>query len=90
VRAKHIFLILTAISAVLGFTAGDSMYLELGRPLAGIFFGLFLITMVLQKESDLYDEQLATVPTSRPARPTAKKSDREVAANPALTTAQIH
>jgi hypothetical protein len=89
VRAKHIFLILTAISAVLGFTAGGSMYLELGRPMAGIFFGLFLITTVLQKESDLYEQQLAPASTSRPAR-AKQKSDREVAANPALTTAQFH
>jgi hypothetical protein len=89
VRAKHIFLVLTAISAVLGFTAGNSMYLDLGRPLAGIFFGLFLITTVLEKESDLLDEQLAAAQPAKPARPT-KQSDREVAANPALTIAHNH
>ncbi len=59
-RAKHVFLILTGITAALGFMAGDSIYLDLGRPLAGIFFGLFLITAVWEKESDLLDEQLGT------------------------------
>jgi len=64
------------------------MYLDLGRPLAGIFFGLFLITTVLQKESDLLDEQLAT---ANPVKSrVTKKSDREVAANPALTRAHSH
>ncbi len=40
------------------------MYLDLGRPMAAIFFGLFLITTVLEKESDLFDQQLATEQTS--------------------------
>ncbi|MGZ4962998.1 MAG: hypothetical protein ACXWIU_05515 [Limisphaerales bacterium] len=87
-RAKHVFLILTVVSAVLGFIPSDSMYLDLGRPLAAIFFGLFLITMVLEKESDLLDQQLATANTS--AGRVSKKSDREVAANPALTHAHSH
>lgn len=68
------------------------MYLDLGRPLAGIFFGLFLITTVLQKESDLLDEQLAgTEPSTQTSTSRRKKqSDREVAANPALTQAHSH
>ncbi|MDB6059421.1 MAG: hypothetical protein JWO95_3265 [Verrucomicrobiales bacterium] len=63
------------------------MYFDLGRPFAGIFFGLYLITTVLQKESDLFDQQLAV---AKPSRPASKKSHREVAANPALTHAHSH
>jgi hypothetical protein len=84
VRAKYIFLILSGICAVAGFTAGDSPYLELGRPLAAILFGLFLITMVFEKESDLYDEQLGI--KSRPLK-SSENSGREVTENPNLAHA---
>jgi hypothetical protein len=88
VRANRIFLILTLVCAMFGFTAGDSMYLELGRPFAGIFFGLFLITTVLQKESDLLDEQLGLAKTAEPEPPTEKsESDADVPTDPELSHA---
>lgn len=84
-RAKHVFLILAVVSATFGFTAGDSPYLEVGRPLSGIFFGLFLITTVLQKESDLYEEQRAQSDFEPVHR--RDESDSELAASSGLTPA---
>lgn len=87
VRAKHYFLILTAVCAVVGFTSGDSIYLDIGRPLAGIFFGLFLIATVLQKESDLLDEQLGIAPASESV---VEDESTEMAAHPTFTHAPSH
>jgi len=78
VRANYIFLILALVSAAFGFTAGDSPYLELGRPMAGIFFGLFLSTTVLQKESDLFDQQMGLAKTTEPEPTPEESSDVNV------------
>jgi hypothetical protein len=88
VRAKHYFLILTAVCAVIGFTSGDSIYLDIGRPLAGIFFGLFLIATIFEKESDLLDEQLGIARTTEPL--VEEDPSSEAIANATLTHAPSH
>jgi hypothetical protein len=89
VKPKHIFLALSAIAISIGICANGNIYMDIGLPIGMILFGLSLIATVMQKESALYDAQLADRnPT--PLRP-ARQSTREVAAKtPALTHAHSH
>jgi hypothetical protein len=89
VKAKHIFLTLSVIAISIGVSANGNIYLDVGLPIGVILFGLSLIATVMQKESALYDAQLAAQ-NPMPAQ-SAKRSTREVAANtPALTHAHSH
>jgi hypothetical protein len=89
VKAKHIFLALAAIAISIGVCANGNIYMDIGLPLGVILFGLSLIATVMQKESALYDAQLAAQNLT-PLRP-ARQSTREVAAKtPALTHAHSH
>jgi uncharacterized membrane protein YtjA (UPF0391 family) len=55
---KHIFLTLALVEFVIGFSdLRPTTFFYLGRPLGAIFFGLFLIAQMLEKESALLDEQ---------------------------------
>ena len=83
---KNIFLAAALVELAIGFSdAQPTTFFYLGRPLGGIFFGLFLIAMVFEKESALFDEQ------ARAQRPLLEKQfSREVAAHPALTNAHSH
>jgi hypothetical protein len=89
VKAKHIFLALSVITTSVAISAGGNIYLDVGLPLGMILFGLFLVATVMEKESALYDAQLAEQ-TPKPSRH-AKRSNKEVAANnPVLTHAPSH
>jgi|GEM_PF-3531594 len=95
IRCKYLFLTLSLIAFAIGFSeAQDNVFFWLGRPIGAILFGLFMIFMVLEKESLLYDEQKRTPELAKekstPRPQTNKTSSQEVAATPALTLAQNH
>jgi hypothetical protein len=53
-KTTKILLAVSLISAGLGFT--DILW-GFGKPVGAIFFGLFLISKLLEKETALYDEE---------------------------------
>jgi len=94
-RGKHIFLTLSLIEFAIGFSnARPTTFFYLGLPLGAVFFGLFLITQMLEKESALLDEQSrATAPAGHePIRTPApsKYSRNQVATHPVPAIARIH
>ena len=92
IRAKKIFLITSLIAFGIGFSeAQENVFFWMGRPLGAILFGLFLVFHILEKESLLFEEQQQDARQEKPvARPPTKRSDKGVAATPALTLAQNH
>lgn len=91
---KHIFLTLSLIELAIGLSnARQNTFFYLGLPVGAILFGLFLIAQVMEKESALYDEQKRATALSSESREVQQRPlslRREVAHNPALTTAHSH
>jgi|SRR5208282_4388729 len=92
---KYIFLTLALLEFVIGFSdLRPATFFFLGRPLGAIFFGLFLIAQMLERESALLDEQSRAAnlvqhePVWHPS--SLKNSQYEVATNPVPAIAQIH
>ena len=89
-RWKNIFLAAALIEFAVGFSdARPAIFFYLGRPLGGILFGLFLIAMVFEKESELFDQQ-TRAQRARVEESPPKQFSREVAAHPALANAHSH
>jgi hypothetical protein len=92
---KYIFLTLALVELVIGFSeVRPATFFFLGRPLGAIFFGLFLIAQMLERESALLDEQnrAADLAQHEPVwqpRP-LKNSHYEVATHPVPAIARIH
>ena len=90
---KNIFLTLALVELAIGFSnLRPTTFFYLGPPLGAIFFGLFMITQLLEKESALLDEQNRAAALSRnepirTARP-SQNSRNEVATHPVPTMAQ--
>jgi hypothetical protein len=94
-RWKYIFLTLALVEFAIGFSnLRPTTFFYLGLPLGAIFFGLFLITQMLEKESALLDEQnrAAALPQNEPIRTAvpSKNSRNEVATHPVPTMAHTH
>ena len=94
-RLKNIFLTLALVEFAIGFSnLRPTTFFYLGPPLGAIFFGLFMITQLLEKESALLDEQNRAAALSRnePIRTTAPSSNsrNEVATHPVPTYAHTH
>jgi hypothetical protein len=92
-RLKNIFLTLALVEFAIGFSnLRPTTFFYLGPPLGAIFFGLFMITQLLEKESALLDEQNRAAALSRnePIRPVApsRNSRNEVATHPVPTMAR--
>ena len=92
---KSIFLTLCLIELAIGFSdLRPTTFFYLGPPLGAIFFGLFLITQLLEKESALLDEQNRAAAQARnePIRTPApsKNSRNEVATHPVPAIALSH
>jgi hypothetical protein len=92
---KHIFLTLTLLQLVIGFSAPrPNTFFFPGWPLGAIFFGLFLIAQMLERESALLDEQNRAAimdqhePVWQPQSP--KNSQYEVATHPVPAIARTH
>ena len=92
---KYIFLALALVEFAIGFSnLQPTTFFYLGLPLGAIFFGLFMITQLLEKESALLDEQNRAVvldqhePVWQPGSP--KNSQYEVATHPVPAIAQIY
>jgi hypothetical protein len=90
-KPKYILLTLSLIELTIGFSnARQNTFFYLGLPVGAALFGLFLIVQFLEKESALYDEQkraTALSSKSREVRQRPLSLRREVAHDPALTTA---
>lgn len=57
-KLKNIFLATALVAFALGFSdVGESVFWHSGRPIGAIFFGLFMIFNLLEKETALLDEQ---------------------------------
>jgi hypothetical protein len=92
-RWKYIFLALSLTEFAIGFSnLRPTTFFCVGLPLGAIFFGLFLITQLLEKESALLDEQnrAAALARNEPIRTPepSKNSRNEVATHPVPTLAQ--
>jgi hypothetical protein len=93
-KIKNIALTISLVAFAVGFSdAGESMFWYMGRPMGAILFGVFLIFMVLEKESLLLDDQqLAAnkeIEESLGDSVPQKSSNKENGA-PVLTTATSH
>jgi hypothetical protein len=90
---KNIAFTLSLVAFAIGFSdGGESMFWYMGRPVGAILFGIFMIFMVLEKESLLLDEQrLSEKKELDNSKQSAshKRSNKENCA-PALTTAASH
>jgi hypothetical protein len=94
-RLKYILLTLSLAGFAIGFSnLGPAILVNLGLPLGAICFGLFMITQVLEKESDLLDTQIraAAPPRNEPIRTSTPSSNsrNEVATHPVPTYAHTH
>jgi len=94
-RWKYIFLTLALLELVIGFSElRPNTFFFLGRPLGAMFFGLFLIAQMLERESALLDEQNRAAimdqhePVWQPQSP--KNSQYEVATHPVPAIARHH
>ena len=92
---KYIFLALALVEFAIGFSnLRPTTLFYLGPPLGAIFFGLFLITQILEKESALLDEQNRAAAQARhePIRSPApsQNSRNEVATHPGPAIALSH
>ena len=88
-KLKYILLALSIIEMGIGFSnAQANMFFYLGAPLGVVFFGLFLITTIFEKEFALsdgqHDSQLAAVPISANA-PESKNHSSQTTAYPVPT-----
>lgn len=54
---KNIALAVSLLAFAIGFTDADESLFYLGRPVGSILFAVFMIFTVLEKETDLLDEQ---------------------------------
>ncbi len=79
-RIKTILLTVSLVAFAIGFSdGGESTFWYMGRPLGAVFFILFFILTLLEREYDLLDEQnraeeakrsaLARKPAASPAKP---------------------
>ena len=94
-KLKNIFLTLALVELAIGFSnLRPTIFFYLGPPLGAIFFGLFMITHLLEKESALLDEQNRAAALSRnePIRTAgpSRNSRNEVATHPVPTMAHTH
>jgi hypothetical protein len=82
------------IELAVGFSdARPTTFFYLGRPVGVVLLGLYLITMVFEKESALYDEQnRAAHPEQKPAedRKHSSPSRQEAAHDPSFRAAHSH
>ena len=61
IKTKKIALTLSLIAFAIGFSdAGESTFWYMGRPVGAILFAVYMIFMVLEKESLLLDKQRST------------------------------
>ena len=94
-KVKNIALTISLIAFAIGFSdGGESMFWYLGRPVGAILFAVFMIFMVLEKETALLDEQQRAEKKGiekflGTATEFPKSSHKENCA-PALTTATSH
>ena len=66
---KYAVLSLSLIEFAIGFgNARPNVFFYLGLPLGAIFFSLFLIFQLMEKETALYDGQHRAVVPRRPAK----------------------
>jgi hypothetical protein len=94
-RLKYIFLTLALVEFAIGFSnLRPTTFFYLGLPLGAIFFGLFMITQILEKESALLEEQnrAASPPQNEPIRTAvpSQNSRNEVATHPVPAMAPSH
>ena len=91
---KYIFLTLALLELVLGFSElRPNAFFFLGWPLGAIFFGLFLMAQILERESALLEQNRAAImdqhePVWQPQSP--KNSQYEVATHPVPAIARYH
>lgn len=95
-KLKTLFLVISLVAFAIGFVdAGESIFWYMGLPVGAIFFMLFMVFMVLEKESALLDQQTreAAEEQEKFIRQTAgtfsRSSNKEHCA-PVLTTASSH
>lgn len=94
-KVKNIALAISLIAFAIGFSdGGESMFWYMGRPVGAILFAVYMIFMVLEKETALLDEQQCAAKKEikmylGTATASPKNSNKENCA-PALTTAILH
>jgi hypothetical protein len=96
-KLKHLLLGVSLTAFAIGFAdIGAASQWGLARPLGAVFFILFLIVMLLEKETALYDEEqtrnraqyenaIAKSPETATQNKTARPDD-----SPSLTTSHAH
>ena len=57
-KLKNVFLTISLVFFAIGLSqGGESIFWYMGLPTGAVFFGLFMIFMLLEKETALLDEQ---------------------------------
>ena len=94
-NVKKIALAISLFAFAIGFSdAGETIFWEMGRPVGAILFAVYMIFMVLEKETVLLDEQQSVAKheiqkSPRDRSEPQKNSNKENCA-PVLTTATSH
>ncbi|HUA67824.1 MAG TPA: hypothetical protein VMA13_04685 [Candidatus Saccharimonadales bacterium] len=85
-RWKYVFLAMSlAAFAAAAMDQQPTIFSFMTMPAGAIFFGLFMIATVLEKESALYDEQTLPTQRKRPHRP-----DQTTASRPSSAFTAVH
>lgn len=94
-NVKNIALATSLVAFAIGFSeGGETMFWHLGRPVGAILFAVYMIFMVLEKETALLDEQQRVakgkIEGSFGIATRLQKSSHKENCAPALTTASSH
>jgi hypothetical protein len=94
-KIKNIALTISSIGFAIGFSdAGESTFWYMGRPIGAIFFIVFFIFMLLEKEYAILDEQNRATELERQEFDAVKAAPERISHKedcaPALTEAPSH
>ena len=94
-KLKNIFLTISVASFTIAlFATSESIFWYMGLPMGAIFFCLFMIFMLLEKETALFDEQsraaMCTIEKSLNNKTEERNTSDKGNRSPGFTTAPSH
>lgn len=90
-KLKNIILTLSLAAFAVGFSdLRENAIFWLGRPVGALLFGIYMILLVLEGATDLYDKQEAQKTTAPGIDKNSARTKKHSAKNPVLTTAPSH
>jgi hypothetical protein len=92
-KIKNILLVLSLATFAIGFSdLQENLFFWMGRPVGALLFGIYMIFVVLEDATNLYDQQetekSAALDSGKNFIPTEKQQTQSSA--PSLTTASSH